>query len=102
MLAAGTTEVNRLPAAESCGTPVLCPSAAIISPTTSPSACVTPIPERERIKRQHGCAALSLLAEDHPIQIASVGDRPPRTIFARQLTDIIEASLPGIACLDSR
>src|SRR5712672_1479407 len=50
----------------------------------------TPIPEAERIKRQHGCAALSLLAEDHPIQIASVGDRPPRTIFARQLTDIIE------------
>jgi cell division protein FtsA len=50
----------------------------------------TPIPEAERIKRQHGCAALSLLPEDRPIQIASVGDRPPRTIFARMLTDIIE------------
>jgi cell division protein FtsA len=50
----------------------------------------TPIPEAERIKRHHGCAALALLQEDHPIQIASVGDRPPRTIFARQLTDIIE------------
>jgi len=50
----------------------------------------TPIPEAERIKRQHGCAALSLLQADHPFQIASVGDRPPRTIFARQLTDIIE------------
>src|SRR5205823_13768288 len=50
----------------------------------------TPIPEAERIKRQHGCAALSLLVEDHPLQIASVGDRPPRTIFARQLTDITE------------
>jgi len=50
----------------------------------------TPIPEAERIKRHHGCAALSLLQEDHPFQIASVGDRPPRTIFARQLTDIIE------------
>jgi cell division protein FtsA len=50
----------------------------------------TPIPEAERIKRQHGCAALSLLLEDGPIQIASVGDRPPRTIFARMLTDIIE------------
>jgi cell division protein FtsA len=50
----------------------------------------TPIPEAERIKRQHGCAALSLLREDGPIQIASVGDRPPRTIFARTLTDIIE------------
>jgi cell division protein FtsA len=50
----------------------------------------TPIPEAERIKRQHGCAALSLLQEDRPIQIASVGDRPPRTIFTRMLTDIIE------------
>jgi cell division protein FtsA len=50
----------------------------------------TPIPEAERIKRHHGCAALSLLHEDRPIQIASVGDRPPRTIFARQLTEIIE------------
>jgi cell division protein FtsA len=50
----------------------------------------TPIPEAERIKRQHGCAALSLLREDGPIQIASVGDRPPRTIFAGMLTDIIE------------
>src|SRR5690349_23702640 len=50
----------------------------------------TPIPEAERIKRRHGCAALELLQEDHPFQIASVGDRPPRTIFARQLTDIIE------------
>jgi len=50
----------------------------------------TPIPEAERIKRQHGCAALSLLLEDGPIQIASVGDRPPRTIFLRMLTDIIE------------
>ena len=50
----------------------------------------TPIPEAERIKHQHGCAAMSLLVGDHPIQIAGVGDRPPRTIFARQLTDIIE------------
>jgi len=50
----------------------------------------TPIPEAERIKRQHGCAAASLLQEDRPIQIASVGDRPPRTIFIGTLTDIIE------------
>jgi len=30
-----------------------------------------------------------LLREDASIEIASVGDRPPRTIFARMLTDII-------------
>jgi cell division protein FtsA len=39
----------------------------------------TPIPEAERIKRQNGA-----------IEIASVGDRPPRTIFSHMLTDIIE------------
>ena len=50
----------------------------------------TPIPEAERIKRHHGCATASLLTEDTAIEIASVGDRPPRTIFARSLTDIIE------------
>ncbi|MGB8476898.1 MAG: cell division protein FtsA [Candidatus Acidiferrum sp.] len=50
----------------------------------------TPIPEAERIKRRHGYAASSLLHEDTSIEIASVGDRPPRVIFAHMLTDIIE------------
>jgi cell division protein FtsA len=50
----------------------------------------TPIPEAERIKRRHGIAAASLLQEDTSIEIASVGDRPPRTIFSCMLTDIIE------------
>ena len=50
----------------------------------------TPTPEAEKIKRRHGCAASALLDEDTSIEIASVGDRPPRTIFARMLTDIIE------------
>ena len=50
----------------------------------------TPIPEAERIKKHHGCAAAALLREDGSIEIASVGDRPPRTIFAHMLTEIIE------------
>ena len=50
----------------------------------------TPIPEAERIKRHHGCAAAELLRDDGAIEIASVGDRPPRTIFAHALTEIIE------------
>jgi cell division protein FtsA len=50
----------------------------------------TPIPEAERIKRRHGCAASEFMKADGPIDIASVGDRPPRTIFAHMLTDIIE------------
>jgi cell division protein FtsA len=50
----------------------------------------TPIPEAEKIKRRNGCATSALLRQDGAIEIASVGDRPPRTIFARMLTDIIE------------
>lgn len=50
----------------------------------------TPIPEAERIKRRHGCASRALLHSDGAIEIASVGDRPPRTVFARMLTDIME------------
>lgn len=50
----------------------------------------TPIPEAERIKREHGCALRELLREDHAIEIASVGDRPPRVVFARMLTEIVE------------
>jgi cell division protein FtsA len=50
----------------------------------------TPIPEAERIKRQHGCAAAHLLRHEGSLEIASVGDRPPRTIFPRNLTEITE------------
>jgi cell division protein FtsA len=50
----------------------------------------TPIPEAEKIKRQHGSAWHELLKEDTGFEIASVGDRPPRTVFARMLNEIIE------------
>jgi len=50
----------------------------------------TPIPEAERIKHRHGCAWSEMLHDDGAIEIASVGDRPPRTIFARNLVEIIE------------
>jgi len=50
----------------------------------------TPIPEAERIKRNHGWAASAFIRDNGAIEIASVGDRPPRTIFPHMLTDIIE------------
>ncbi len=50
----------------------------------------TPIPEAERIKREYACACHDLIAEDSPIEIGSVGDRPPRTVFSRMLCDIVE------------
>jgi cell division protein FtsA len=50
----------------------------------------TPVPEAEKIKRDHAQGCRELLTEDIAIEIASVGDRPPRTVFARMLADIVE------------
>lgn len=50
----------------------------------------TPIPDAEAIKREYGSAWRELVAEDRAIEIASVGDRPPRTVYARMLCEIIE------------
>jgi cell division protein FtsA len=49
----------------------------------------TPIPEAEKIKREHAQACRELLTEDISIEIASVGDRPARTIFTRMVADIV-------------
>jgi len=49
----------------------------------------TPIPEAEKIKREHAQAFRELLTEDRPIEIASVGDRPSRTIFTHMVADIV-------------
>jgi cell division protein FtsA len=50
----------------------------------------TPIPEAGKIKRDHGCAWRELVGEDRAIEVASVGDRPPHTVFSRMLYEIIE------------
>ena len=50
----------------------------------------TPIPEAEKIKRERACASRSLLTEDHSLEIAGVGDRPPRTVFEHMLNEIVE------------
>ncbi len=50
----------------------------------------TPIPEAEKIKREYACVERSLVTSDDPIEIASVGDRPPRTVYSRMLADIAE------------
>ena len=50
----------------------------------------TPVPEAEALKREHACAFRALLRGDSPIEISSVGGRPPRTIFSRMLTEIVE------------
>jgi cell division protein FtsA len=50
----------------------------------------TPIPEAEKVKREHACVFRELMPEDTAIEIASVGNRPPRTIHARNLFEIVE------------
>ena len=50
----------------------------------------TPIPEAERIKRNCGCVWRPSLGEERGVEIASVGDRPPRTVFPRMLNEILE------------
>lgn len=50
----------------------------------------TPIPEAEKIKREHACACREWMKDDPAIEIASVGDRPPRTVYGRMLCDIVE------------
>jgi cell division protein FtsA len=50
----------------------------------------TPIPEAEKLKREHACVFRGLVPEDRAIEIASVGDRPPRTVYARMLAEIVE------------
>ncbi len=50
----------------------------------------TPIPEAEKIKRNYATTFRELLLEDTAIEIASVGDRPPRTVYARMLCEIVE------------
>lgn len=50
----------------------------------------TPVPEAEAIKREHACCFRELLRGDAPIEISSVGGRPPRTVFSRMLAEILE------------
>src|SRR5437879_2992224 len=65
------------------------PWAATISPTILLWDCGRQF-QRGKIKREHGCVFKKLIHEDHAIEIASVGDRPPRTVFTRMLNEIVE------------
>jgi cell division protein FtsA len=51
----------------------------------------TPIPEAEKVKREVAVAWREMGGQDIAIEIATVGDRPPRTVHGRSLTEILEA-----------
>jgi cell division protein FtsA len=56
----------------------------------------TSINESEMLKRQHGCALVSMLEGDETIQVPGVGPRPPREFQRRFLAEIIEPRVEEI------
>ncbi len=50
----------------------------------------TPLIEAEKLKREFGCALLSMVNEQNEIEVPSVGERPPRMMRQRDLGAILE------------
>lgn len=50
----------------------------------------TPIPEAERLKKQHGCAMSSMVHENDAIEVATVGGRKPRLLSHQVLAEILQ------------
>ena len=50
----------------------------------------TPMEDAERIKKRHGCVLSSLVVEDDPIEVPTVGGRAPKILSRHELTNILE------------
>ncbi len=50
----------------------------------------TPIPDAERLKKQHGCALSAMVEEDEGIEVPSVGGRKPRLLSRQVMAGILE------------
>ncbi|MFQ5757578.1 MAG: cell division protein FtsA [Acidiferrobacterales bacterium] len=50
----------------------------------------TPTQHAEEIKKKYGCALTELAHRDETIEVASVGDRPPRKLSRQTLAEVIE------------
>jgi cell division protein FtsA len=50
----------------------------------------TPIPDAERLKREHGCALASMSDDELAFEVVGVGSRHTRTIGQRVLGDILQ------------
>jgi cell division protein FtsA len=59
----------------------------------------TPMEDAERIKRRYGCALASLVTDEEPIEVPTVGGRPPKILSRHELTNIIEPRAAEIAKL---
>jgi len=59
----------------------------------------TPMEDAERIKRRYGCALASLITDDDPIEVPTVGGRAPKILSKQELTGILEPRAAEIAKL---
>ena len=59
----------------------------------------TPTSEAERIKKEYGCALMSLIDEKETIEVPSVGDRENRILSRHLLSEIIEPRLDELFTL---
>jgi cell division protein FtsA len=59
----------------------------------------TPMEDAERIKKRYGCALGSLVTEDDPIEVPTVGGRAPKILSRHELTNILEPRAAEIAKL---
>ncbi len=59
----------------------------------------TPMEDAERIKKRYGCALGSLVTDDDPIEVPTVGGRAPKIISRHELTNILEPRAAEIAKL---
>lgn len=59
----------------------------------------TPMEDAERIKRRYGCALASLVMDDDPIEVPTVGGRAPKILSRQELTGILEPRAAEIAKL---
>ena len=59
----------------------------------------TPMEDAERIKKRYGCALASLIADDDPIEVPTVGGRAPTILSKHELTGILEPRAAEIAKL---
>jgi cell division protein FtsA len=50
----------------------------------------TSVPDAEKLKKKHGCALASMIAEDESLEITPVGGRKPRVITRRTVSEIIQ------------
>jgi cell division protein FtsA len=59
----------------------------------------TPMEDAERIKKRYGCVLASLVTEDDPIEVPTVGGRAPKILSKQELTGILEPRAAEIAKL---